>query len=145
MSQYSIKELEQARELSAELGLAGSSQFCRQPVERIRKITNGIGAEWQPEAMRRILDRRFKTLKVAAMVHDVNYHFGTGADTDFHEANHNLYVNGCILAKHFYGWYDPRRYMVMLDAAKLSNICEAFGRRAYDEAIEARRKEETQA
>lgn len=140
---YTITEILSAREMAARLQLQGCGPFCTLPALEVQDICNGIGAEWMPASARALLDKRHPTIRIAAMIHDVHYFLGTGTDEDFKAANHNFYVNGCALAKYEYGWWNPTRYLVMWDAYKLANICEAFGRAAYDQAIEDRKSKET--
>ena len=138
MPRYTIEEIKEAQELAAELHLYGCGHFCTLHPEHVRNICNGIGPEWMMEPARVLLDKRHPTMKIPAMIHDVQYTYGTGTDDDFHAANHNLYLNGVIMAKQQYAWYNPVRYLVINDARKLANICDMFGKKAYREAIASR-------
>lgn len=138
MPRFTLQEIREARNIALDCHLKDSGYFCQLPIEEVQRICNGIGPEWMPEAARAILDRRHPSLKVPAMLHDVHYQYGTGTDEDFHAANHCLYKNGCIMAKEIYPWWNPVRYFVMHDAAKLANLCDLFGRKAYNEAIASR-------
>lgn len=133
---YSIEDIKKARQQAAELGLKGSLIFCSLPITAVQKCCNGIGAAWMSETSRKILNKRFPVLQTAAMIHDVRYQYGSGTDEDFHQANDELYENGCILAKAKYSWWEPLRYLVMYDAHRLAKVCDAFGRKAYYEAQE---------
>ena len=140
MSTFSLKEIVAAQEYAKKLQLHGYLRFCCVDPEKLQSICNGTGAEWMPAALRYLLDKRHPTLQVPVMIHDVDYWYGIGLDEDFRLANEYLYENGCMVAKDKYLWINPRRYLVMWDAAKLSKVCAQFGRKAYDEAIAARRK-----
>lgn len=131
---YSIQDIKEARKKAAELELKGADLFCSLPITAVQHCCNGIGAAWMPAASRALLNKRFPVLQLAAMIHDVRYSYGTGTDEDFHNANRELYENGVILAKDHYGWWNPIRYVVILDARRLANVCDAFGRKAYFDA-----------
>jgi len=142
MPTYTLEEIRQAQVTASQLSLYGSHEFCLTPAEKLQRICNGIGPSWMPDVARNILDARFLLLKVIAMIHDTQYYFGTGTDADFHNANHNLYDNACIIAKANYGWYSPVRYMVMWDGWKMYKACDDLGRSAYKAAIAERERDE---
>lgn len=135
---YTLEQILDAREIAAEIPLLGCGRFCVLPIEQVLTICNGIGAEWMPEWSRKLLDKRYYVLRIPAMIHDVDYYFGTGTDTDFHLANAKFHENGKLMARNFYAWYNPIRYVVLNDARRLAKVCELFGRKAYDEAIQDR-------
>lgn len=140
MPVYTLEEIRKARDMATQLGLLGSGIFCLITEEEVQTICNGIGAAWMPEIARSLCDRRFDVMRIPAMIHDVQYEYGTGCTDDFKRANYNLYANGCIMAKHLYGWYNPLRYVVMNDARRLASICDVFGMKAYKEAIAHRKR-----
>ena len=140
MPTYTLDEIKQAQDTAIQLGMIGCGVFCLIKPEEAQKACNGIGASWMPESARKICDKRYKDLQIPAMIHDVQYEYGTGTDEDFRNANYNLYVNGCIMAKSRYGWYNPLRYLVMHDAKKLAGICDLFGKVAYEEAVRAHKE-----
>ena len=142
MPRYTLEELTEARKLAEKLQLRGCWDFCGRPIEEVQKACNGIGPECFTDSVRKLLDARHDTLKIAAMIHDVQYTYGKGTWDDFKQANANLYYNGCELAKYRYSWYNPLRLVVMHDAGKLANICEVFGWKSYLQAIEDRKAEE---
>lgn len=142
---YSTDEILDAMSLSSELKLQGYGMFCSLPAGKARQICNGVGPEWLPARYREILDKRYYILRVAAMIHDVEYYLGTGTDEDFHAANDALRINGIALAKHYYPWWSLMRYLVMHDAHVLAKVCDKFGRKAYNEAIMDRIKAESGA
>lgn len=135
---FTVDEIKEAQVYAAELKLYGWEAFEATPPELLVKVCNGTGAEWMPKGLRYLLDVRHPTLKVPVMLHDLGYYYGLGSDADFHLINDNLYENGCIVAKDRFWWCNPRRYFVMWDAAKLAKVCDMFGKKAYEEAIELR-------
>lgn len=134
---YSIEEIVQAQETAKRLKLTGWKRFCAIDPITLAKVCNGVGPEWLGKLPRDLLTWRFGRLAVAAMLHDVAYEYGTGTDEDFKNANIDLKENGYLIAKDKFAWYDPRRYLVMRDAGRIAAVCQAFGRKAYDEAIAA--------
>ena len=139
---FTIEEIKEAQEYAKKLQLRGFIFFCSKDPKELQAICNGTGADWMPEKIRKLLDKRHPTLVVPVMIHDVEYWYGIGTTTDFHLANEHLYENGCLVAKDKYWCINPRRYVVMWDAYKLYQTCELFGRKAYDEAVANRRKAE---
>lgn len=144
MSKYTLKEIQDAKELAQELKLKGYELFCSLPDETLQKYCNGIGAEWMPAASRALLDKRFPVIKIAAMIHDIRFNFGDGTDEDFKEANNDLFENGWLLGCHYFPWHSPVRYLVWFDAKRLARVCQKFGRKAYNEAIASHKLAEEQ-
>lgn len=134
MPRYTELDIMNARKLAEELDLKGRDKFMTIPVQEAIEICNGIGAEWMPASFRALLDKMHPSIKVAAMIHDVRYQYGDGTDEDFKLANRELFENGWAIGKHNYGWYNPVRYCVWNDSRRLANICDKFGRKAYDMA-----------
>lgn len=139
---FTVDEIREAQEYAGKLELCGSTIFTMKDPLELQAICNGTGAEWMPDKLRHLLDKRHPTMVVPVMIHDAEYWYGIGTTTDFHLANEHLYENGCLVAKDKFWCINPRRYLVMWDAYKLYQACELFGRRAYDEAVAARRKAE---
>jgi hypothetical protein len=105
------------------------------PANEVRRIYNGVGAEWMGDELRAMLDKLSKTLLPAVLVHDMDYAYGNGKYIDFAEANIRLEANGRICADAEYGWYNPMRYIVRRQARLFSKLCDAFGLLAYHAAI----------
>lgn len=115
-----------------ELGL----EMRQLPSNEVRRIYNGVGAEWMGDELRAMLDKLSKTLLPAVLVHDMDYAYGTGTYIDFVAANIRLKNNGRICADAEYGWYNPMRYIVRRQAKLFSKLCDTFGLLAYNAAIE---------
>lgn len=141
MATYSIADLDRARETALAAGLEGAEALHTLPDEVILAACNGIGPEWMPAWARELLDRRFPSMQVPAMLHDLHYTLADGSDEAFHEANRMLGENGRRMARHLYGWWNPVRYLVMRDAGRLAAVCEAFGKTAYLQAVAGRCEE----
>lgn len=111
-----------------ELGL----EMRQLPANEVRRIYNGVGAEWMSDELRAMLDKISKTLLPAVLVHDMDYAYGTGTYIDFAEANIRLATNGRICADAEYRWYNPMRYIVRRQAKIFAKLCDtSFGLLAY--------------
>lgn len=98
----------------------------RYTVEQISQIYNGIGPDRFPEWLRKTLDKLHPSLRVVALVHDLEYYEG-GTRDEFEESNERFYRNGKTVAFANYAWYDPRRYLVWNKARQFRNICNQYG------------------
>ena len=134
------ESLEGYRRQAVEAGLEGAGFLTSMTDEDILTICNGIGPEWFPASLRTMVDRFHPSLIVVSMIHDIMYHVGDGTDEDFRNANRIFRENGYRMAKLNYGWYNPARYKVEYDAWKFGRMCDRFGRTAYDQAIEDRKR-----
>ncbi len=118
-----VKELiRKARELRLE----NVEILDRYSEDEICGVYNGIGSDRFPEVLRNFLDMLHPTLRLAAMIHDLEYHEG-GTRKQFTESNKRFYRNGKTAAFARYSWYDPRRYLVWNKARQFSNLCQLFG------------------
>ena len=128
----------QKAKLAEELGLGSASLLKHLPAKELDYICNGIGPEWFPKLLRDAVTKLHKSLEIAADIHDLRYWNGTGTDDDFQDANKEFRANGLKLADHYYGWYDPRRYLGRRSARNFYHLLELGGRVAYNRAIAER-------
>ncbi|MBO4512398.1 MAG: hypothetical protein J5746_06500 [Victivallales bacterium] len=126
------------REKAKRLNLKGMDLLECCSDSHLAAICNGIGPAWFPEILRDFITKLSPTLHWAADLHDLMYYFGDGTKEDFSRANQALAENGAILAKEAYAWYDPLRYLVMLEARRFAKLCERYGYTAYTKAIQDR-------
>ena len=75
-----------------------------------------------------------------AFIHDVEWHESDGTKESFSESNSRFRRNGCKVASAAFGWWRPRRYLVMWDSVKFARICQRFGWSAWRTPYEARQK-----
>ena len=129
---------EQKAKLAEKLGLGSASLLKHLPAKELDYICNGIGPEWFPKLLRDAVTKLHKSLEIAADIHDLRYWNGTGTDDDFQDANKEFRANGLKLADHYYGWYDPRRYLARRSARNFYHLLELGGRIAYNKAIAER-------
>ncbi|MBQ6471208.1 MAG: hypothetical protein IJJ33_04430 [Victivallales bacterium] len=129
---------EQKSKLAEEMELGSASLLKHLPAQELNYVCNGIGPSWFPTILREAVTKLHKSLAIAADIHDLRYWNGTGTDEDFHDANAEFLDNGLKLAEHFYGWYDPRRYLARASAKNFYRLLEIGGRVAYNKAIAER-------
>ena len=125
-------------ELAETLGLGSATLLKHLSEKELDYICNGIGPSWFPAALREMVTKLHKSLAIAADIHDLRYWNGTGTDEDFHASNAEFLDNGLKLAEHFYGWYDPRRYLARASARNFYRLLEIGGRVAYNSAVRDR-------
>lgn len=135
------KEIDEMRQLAYNLCLVGWQRLQEDSEETIERVCNGIGPSWFPAVIRQAIDKLHPSLKVVAMIHDLDYYHGDGTYDDFTRANKAFGTNGVRVADATYGWYDPRRYLARHEARKFEALCAAFGWPAYAGAIKEREKD----
>lgn len=128
-----MADCDMARELNFEMNELFPSNH-----DIAKRVCNGIGAEWFPEKLRKMISKLNPSLVIVAQNHDLNYYFGSGTHSDFVAANTAFRWNGYKMAFYKYKWYDPRRYWVMFQATKFSIELNAGGWPAYTAAIKDR-------
>ena len=133
------KDIIAMRDLASRLNLVGKDRLFDNSPELIAKVC--IGPEWFPAALRDAIDRLHPSLKVVAMIHDLDYYFGDGTTEDFNKANSAFAANGIVVADDRYGWDDPRRYLARPSARKFAALCAVGGHVAYNKAIRDRQME----
>jgi hypothetical protein len=104
--------------------------------EEIERVFNGVGPEWLPWWLRKLLDYFFEVFLPAVWVHDYRYSYGDGTLIDFMSANRELTDNCRICADAVYGALNPLRYLAYWVGEKFGKACDLFGLPAYLAAIE---------
>jgi len=125
------------RRIACEAGL-DDCELLALPNEYLDQICNGIGAEWMGEKLRNALSKLHPSLVIVADLHDLRWFLGKGTQEDFLDSNSKFASNGVKIAKYFYGWYNPRRYIVMMDAKRYAGYLNLGGKVAYYAAITQR-------
>ena len=124
---YNIKEIALLRGKCKSLKLEGSERLDFHSDAELQKICNGIGPQFFPEWLRKAVTALHPTLAPAAFIHDVEYEESDGSLSGFTAANDRFKRNGYKLAEEAFGWYDVRRYIVMNQARRFGNLCQAGG------------------
>ena len=130
-----ISEVEKLMADARKMALENVGILDRYSMEEVSNIYNGIGPDRFPEWLRKTLDKLHPSLRVVALIHDLEYHEG-GTRDEFTESNERFYRNGKTVAFAKYAWYDPRRYIVMNQARRFGNICQKFGWKAWTSPCE---------
>jgi hypothetical protein len=102
----------------------------------IERVFNGVGPEWLPWWLRKLLDHFFEVFLPAVWQHDYRYCHGDGTLIDFMAANRELTDNCRICADAEYGALNPLRYLARAVGEKFGKACDLFGLPAYLAAIE---------
>ena len=126
---YSLNEIEEKILLANERNLSGAALL--EDTERAQQVCNGIGAEWMPDAARKLISRLNPTLVLAADIHDIRYYLG-GSELDRKNADDEMLINGVVLARNRYGKFDPRRYVVVFVMLQFYFKLRDFGSFAWN-------------
>lgn len=126
-----IDEVKRLKTLCEEYELEGREILSKYTDDELAAIFNGIGPDAFPQWLRSALDALHPSLAPVAFIHDVEWHESDGTETAFAESNARFRRNGCKVASAAFGWWRPRRYLVMWDAVKFARICQRFGWSAW--------------
>lgn len=122
-----IAEVRHLRELCEKYQLERREILAKFSDEELAKIYNGMGPDAFPDWMRKALDALHPSLKCVVLIHDVENELSDGTEESFQASNDRFRHNGIKVAKIEFKWYNPRRYLVMFDAAKYAAVCQLFG------------------
>lgn len=122
-----IAEVRHLREQCEKYQLEWREILAKFSDEELTRIYNGIGPESFPDWMRMGLDALHPSIKCVALIHDVEFELSDGSEEGFRAANERFRRNGIKIAVSEFSWYNPRRYLVMLDAVKYAAVCQLCG------------------
>jgi hypothetical protein len=131
-----LKEIKQLRDQAKKLNLENAKILRKYNMQQLCSIYNGIGPDAFPVWLRDAISALHPSLAVVALIHDVEWHESDSSKEKFAESNARFKRNGYIVAKSEYGWYNPRRYIVMNQARRFGNLCQAFGWLAWTNPCE---------
>ena len=143
MRELTDEYIGECRRLANDLKLEGRGLLWAEPAV-IRRVCNGIGAEWMPEKLRGVLDTIHPAFVVPSIIHDLQYYYWNGAKSTFFRVNADFAENGKKMARHLYGWHSPRRYLAYHTANKYKTLLDLFGEPAA-KAARAQRMLDTEA
>lgn len=123
-----LKAIKALKELAEKLELENREIIRKYTMAELNAIYNGIGPDAFPEWLRNCISSLHPTLAVAAFIHDIEWHESDFTEAGFEASNKRFKRNGYKAAKAEYGWYNPKRYIVMNQARRFGNICQTFGR-----------------
>ena len=127
----SLHEIKELCNFAEECGLENREILAKYKNVELASIFNGIGPDSFPSWLRNAITAIHPSLAVVAFIHDVEWHESDQSKEKFTESNERFKTNGYAVAKHKFGWYDPRRYIVMNQARRFGNICQTFGWNAW--------------
>ena len=122
-----LKELKELRAKAERLQLDNHEILHKYNMRELCSIYNGIGPDSFPEWLRCAISTLHPSLAVVALIHDVEWHESDKSREKFAESNARFSRNGFKVAKADFGWYNPRRYIVMNQARRFGNLCQLFG------------------
>ena len=140
-----LKEIKRLREQAEKYGLEDREILSAYPMNRLAQIYNGIGPDAFPAWLRGCVTALHPSLAVVAFIHDVEWFESDGTDEAFKATNDRFKRNGYKVAEAEFGWYNPRRWIVMNQARRFGNICQKFGRSGWQKCHQDRQGEEAKA
>ncbi|MCR5414550.1 MAG: hypothetical protein K6F50_07485 [Kiritimatiellae bacterium] len=125
------KEIRELRRLCEEYKLEGREILEKFTDGELAATYNGIGPEAFPDWLRKCIDALHPSLEPVAFIHDIEWSQEDKSPFLFAESNERFKRNGCKVAKAKFGWWRPRRYIVMNQARRFGNVCGIFGFSAW--------------
>ena len=135
-----VNEVKRLRALCEDCELEGREILAKYTDEDLAANFNGIGPEAFASWLRTALDALHPSLAPVALIHDVEWSESDGKRETFEGSSARFRRNGCRAATASFGWWRPRRYIVVWDAVKFARICQRFGWSAFLAPYEAREK-----
>ena len=140
-----LTDVKRLRALCEEYELEGREILEKFTNAELQSVYNGIGPESFPEWLRGFVNVLHPTLEPVAFIHDAEWVLSDGTEESFSASNARFKRNGYKAAKAEFGWWRPRRYLVMNDARRYGNYCQLFGWSAWRAPYDERRKADGQA
>ena len=137
-----LKEIKLLKELAEKYRLEDREILGKYPMNCLVSIYNGIGPGSFPAWLRNCITSLHPSLAPVAFIHDVEWHESDGTDGTFAATNGRFKENGYRVAKAEYGWYNPRRWIVMNQARRFGNCCQLFGKGGWLKCHEERLERE---
>jgi len=128
------REVTRMMNLVDEYDLGGRDFVHKFSYDQLAYDFNGIGPEWFPEDLRKLIDNLHVDLLPAAFIHDVRWSHSDGTVSSFIKSNEELSKNGRKIACAKYSWYNPMRYILIRQSNRFGNLCQVFGWQAYQAA-----------
>lgn len=139
-----LKDVKRLKYLCEKYELEGREILDRFTNAQLQRVYNGIGPESFPSWVRGLINFLHPTLEPAAFIHDAEWALSDGTGASFTASNARFKRNGYKAAKAEFGWWRPRRYLVMNDARRYGNYCQLFGWSAWRAPYDERQKADGQ-
>ena len=140
-----LKDVKRLKVLCEKYELEGREILEKFTNTELQSVYNGIGPESFPDWLRGLVNTLHPTLEPAAFIHDAEWALSDGTAASFAASNSRFKRNGYKAAKAEFGWWRPRRYLVMNDARRYGNYCQLFGWSAWRAPYDERRKADGEA
>ena len=131
-----LKEIKELKALAEELQLENREIIRKYKITELAGIYNGIGPDSFPEWLRGLVSALHPSLAVVAFIHDIEWHESDQSKEKFTASNDRFKRNGHLVAEAQFGWYNPRRWIVMNQARRFGNVCQLFGWSAWTSPCE---------
>lgn len=128
---YTLERIAALRKRCIDLQLLGREVLEKYTDEELQVICNGIGPSAFPAGVRKFVTSIHPTLECSSFIHDVEWFEANGTKEHFTASNDRYAANGVILAKAEYAWYNPVRYIVIVQGYRHASTCQLFGWEAY--------------
>ena len=128
-----LKKIKELKELAEKYELENVAIIRRYTMAQLCKYYNGIGPDAFPEWLREKVTELHPSLEPAALIHDLEWTESDGSEEKFQASNERLERNGILLAKAIFPWYHYRRYLVIHQAKRFSQLCGLFGFAGWQE------------
>ncbi len=122
-----LKEIKELKQQAEEFQLENREIIRKYNMQELCSIYNGIGPDAFPDWLRDAVSALHPSLAVVALIHDIEWHESDKSKEKFAESNDRFKRNGYKAAKAQFGWYNPRRYIVMNQARRFGNYCQYLG------------------
>jgi len=126
-----IEKIVELKRLCRECALDDDGLLDKYTDEELAATYNGIGPESFPGWLRSVIDTLHPSLEVVALIHDIEWSQEDKSMARFIGSNGRFKSNGYKVAKAKFGWWNPRRYIVMNQARRFGNVCGVFGYMAF--------------
>ncbi len=106
-----------------------ANDFNSDEQERLTKAKIEGSLVTESDELAEMLNRNklLRKAKVSIVIDDIEWHESDKSKEKFAESNDRFKKNGYKAAKAQFGWYNPRRYIVMNQARRFGNYCQYLG------------------
>ena len=126
-----LREIKELKHQTGEFRLENREIIGKYTMAELAAIYNGIGPDAFPEWLRNVIGSLHPSLAVVAFIHDIEWHESDRSKEKFAASNERFKRNGYTVAMARFGWYNPRRWIVMNQARRFGNVCQLFGWKAW--------------